>query len=132
MQSQTPAQGISLNRDFGDAKYFTVRCQCGNKDDDIEMFVELDREYGDITVSFNVISTTHWWEASKLDHHWLRNIWNAVAHRCKVTWDIWVHGRAEYQTYTVLDQQTALNFAAALQQSVQDIQEHKSYAKNRN
>jgi len=42
MKSQTPAEGILLRKDYGDAKIYTVTCQCCGSDCEHDVWVEAD------------------------------------------------------------------------------------------
>lgn len=138
MTPQKPAEGIALTRDFKDAKFFTVQCSCGNVDDAIDFWVELE-EYGEISVHTTTTQKTSWWddpfnqakshtydkEWQYYVNRWVRGILNGLSHRLKVTWSVWTRGYVEYSQTTSMSKQQALNYATALSQAVQDLEEFK-------
>lgn len=131
---QPPAEGIMLNCETKDSKFYTAFCECGNPDDSIEIQVEVD-EYGEIIVYFHVKSKTHFWEklyswqTHKIDNEFLflivnsfQSLLNGLYRRIKFTWDIWVLGYAQYQTTTILNKQRAINFAETLKTAIKDLE----------
>jgi hypothetical protein len=100
---QEPAQGILKTNDFGDSIWYHIRCSCGSDDCSHEVNVEAD----EIDVSVHIYANNHtkWWEKS----------------RWKQIWQILTKGYAEMQTTIVLDEQTAVNYAAALTNAVEDV-----------
>lgn len=130
-KAQSPAEGIVLDRKFDDCIFYTVKCQCGNVDDDIEFSVELDTDTNEIIVHTYLRSKTDYYSevfesyGCKLKNQWLCDIryWvvsfiNGLMRRIKITKDVWLHGYTWYYTTTVMNEQTALNYAEAIKNSV--------------
>lgn len=143
MEPQKPAEGILLQKDFGNSKFYTVRCSCGNPDDDIDFSVEAE-DWGEITVHTYTKQKTSWWEDPFTQNksynydrewqyhinYWLRGWLNGLAHRLKVTWSVWVKGYVEYSQTTILSKQQAVNYAATLNQAVKDLEEYRKKTKD--
>lgn len=110
MKYQLPAEGIMLNRDFGNSKFYTVTCNCGNTDDDITLEVEADE--------FNV--TVHVWTKVK-SNWWNESSLKRFLTRIKITWTLWTKGYVEMESWTLLTQQQALNFSETLTQAISDV-----------
>lgn len=111
MKPETPATGILKTRDFGDAMFYYVQCDCGNEDCAHTIEVEAD----DMHVQAHIYHTQHtkWWE---------KNRWKQI-------WQILTKGYAEMQTTIVLDEQTVLNYSEVLRQATQDV---KTFRDKRN
>jgi hypothetical protein len=103
MKAETPAQGILKTGDFGASIWYHVRCSCGSDDCSHEVNVEADEV--DVSVHIYANNHTKWWE---------RACWRQI-------WQILTKGYAEMQTTIVLDEQTAINYAAALTNAVEDV-----------
>jgi hypothetical protein len=103
MTPEKPAQGILKTGDFGDSIWYHVRCSCGSDDCSHEVNVEAD----EVEVSVHIYANNHtkWWE---------KNRWQQI-------WQILTKGYAEMQTTIVLEEQTAINYAAALTNAVEDV-----------
>lgn len=108
MKNETPAQGIMKTSEWGDSKWYHIRCSCGNDDCSHELNVEADDV--DISVHIYVNNHTKWWE---------KNRWQQI-------WQILTKGYAEMQTTVVLDEQTAVNYAAALTNAVDDVKVYRN------
>ena len=137
MKAQKPAEGIMLTHDFNDSKHYRIDCDCGNEDDHIEVSVCLD-EFDEIIIEFEATQKTDWWKrvskynVYKIDNPWLFSIVNSlqelvngIAHRLRVTRDVWFRGYVSYSSCTILSQQAALNFSSALSSAVNEIEKHK-------
>ena len=130
MKPETPAEGIMLTRNFPDAKFYTVECNCGNPDDSIDFVVELDST-GFITVVTSTKQKTHWWKDSApyLDntrHYRLKSFLNGLLHRLTVTWKIWTRGYVEYSQETIMTRQQALNYATVIQSAIAELESLKN------
>ena len=110
---QTPVEGILLHKDYGKCKFYKVPCECGNGDDEITFDVEAD-DYG-VTAHFYVKVKSNWWDSQT-------NAWTSFTKRVKQTWDLWVHGYVEYESWTLMSRQQTLNFAATLESAVKDVE----------
>lgn len=107
MLPEKPATGILKTGDYGDAIFYYVQCDCGNEDCSHTVEVEAD----DMHVQVNIYSNHHtkWWGKSR---------WRQI-------WEILTKGYAEMQTTIVLDEQTAINYAATLKSAVKDVKQFK-------
>ena len=107
MEAQKPAEGILKTNEWGDSKWYHVRCDCGNDDCSHEIEVEAD----DIHVQVHIYSNHHtkWWEKKR---------WGQI-------WQILTKGYAEMQTTIVLNEQTALNYAETLKAAIADVKQFK-------
>ena len=131
MEPQVPAEGILKMSDHGDSKFYHIACSCGNVDDAVTMEVEAD-ECG-VTVHFwNKVKTDWWNETWKkrydIDNEFLQDIhwhWigflNGFWDRLKLTWKIWTKGYLEKESWTILNEQQALNLSEVLKQSITDV-----------
>lgn len=114
MEAQSPAQGILINNDFGDSKFYTVVCSCGNPDDELRLEVEADE--------CNV--TVHIWNTVKT------NWWDKSANRFKLIWKLLTKGYLEYESWTLLNRQQALNFAETLKSAINDVEQFRNERKS--
>jgi hypothetical protein len=103
MKPQEPAIGILKTSEWGDSIWYHVRCSCGSDDCSHEVNVEADAH--DVSVHIYANNHTKWWQ---------RKRWSQI-------WQILTKGYAEMQTTIVLDEQTAINYAAALTKAVEDV-----------
>ncbi len=128
MEAQKPAEGIMLTRTFGDAIAYNVQCNCGNPDDELDLWVEVE-DVG-VTVHIYNKAKTNWWEEVwrkryniepqlAQDWHWAAvDLVNGLWIRLKLTWQVWTKGYLEYQSSTMLTEQQAYNLAATLKNAV--------------
>lgn len=127
MESQQPAEGIMITKDFQDAKFFKLACSCGNPDDEVAFIVELD-ETGEIILTTYTTPKTEWWKDpfNRLKSKWPGELWirqllNKLAHRIRVTWDVWTKGYVKYSQTTILSQQQAVNYASAIINAIEEL-----------
>jgi hypothetical protein len=138
MKAQTPAEGISLVKDFGDSKHYKVDCTCGNEDDAIRVWIALEEDMEELRIEFDVMHKTEWWkklaewETYKIKNSWLyaivntaQELINGIHHRLVVTKDVWVHGYVKYYSCTYMSKQQALNLSQTLVDAIADIEEKK-------
>jgi hypothetical protein len=137
LEPQLPAEGILTISDYGTSKIYKVDCTCGNEDDAITFEVDVD-DYYNITVNTWTVQKTSWWDdpfkqtesINKLDpysswwtiNYFVRAWLNSIAHRCKITWQVWTKGYVRYNSSTIMTRQQALNYAATLQQAVKECE----------
>ena len=103
MKTQLPAEGILLHKDYGDAKYYTVPCECYSTDCAHTVCVEA--EDTGITVTTYTQQKTKWWELN----------------RFKIIWRLLTRGYVEYEASIIMSRQQAINYAAVLQSASQDV-----------
>jgi hypothetical protein len=107
---QRPAQGISLDKDFGDAKVFNVECDCSSDDHAVKMWIEVqrDQDIPDVEVSFYVTT-------------WTKNFWNNWPARICAVYDILFKGVHKQEHHMLLNKQSALNFAEAIKDTIDEL-----------
>jgi hypothetical protein len=103
MNLQTPAEGILINRDYGDAKHYTLTCECCNTDCAHNVWIEA--EDTGVTVTTYTQQKTRWWSQSR---------WRTI-------WTLLTRGYVEYEASIIMTQQQALNYANVLSSAVQDV-----------
>lgn len=113
MTPQTPAQGILLHKDYGDAKYYTVSCECYSTDCAHTVCVEA--EDTGIVVTTYTQQKTKWWELN----------------RFRIIWRLLTKGYVEYEASIIMTEQQATNYANVLTQSVNDVKIFKQQRKSK-
>lgn len=112
MKAQKPAQGISLDKDFGDAKVFNVECDCSSDDHAVKMWIEVQRDHDipepDVEVSFYVTTWTPLWG------NWMK--------RLTAVYEILFKGVHKQEHHMLLNKQSAINFAAAIQNTIKEME----------
>jgi len=73
MQAQRPAEGVLLQRDFGDAKSYKVTCECGQDWHAHDLWVEAD-ETG-VTVGLDVTVKSNYWDETVAPSYAIDNPW---------------------------------------------------------
>ena len=114
MKAQTPAQGISIEKDFGDAKVFNIECDCSSDDHAVKMWIEVqrDEDIPDVEVSFYVTT-------------WTKNWWNDWPARLRAVYDILFKGVHKQEHHMLLNKQSALNFVEAIKKTVTEMEKKK-------
>ena len=110
MKAQTPASGISIERDFGDARVFNVECDCGSDEHAVKMWIEVqrDRDVPDVEVSFYVTT-------------WTKDFWKEWPARIRAVYDILFKGVHKQEHHMLLNKQSAINFAQAIKDTVEEL-----------
>ena len=110
MKAQTPASGISIERDFGDARVFNVECDCGSDDHAVKMWIEVqrDQDVPDVEVSFYVTT-------------WTKDFWKEWPARFRAVYDILFKGVHKQEHHMLLNKQSAINFAQAIKDTVEEL-----------
>jgi hypothetical protein len=103
MKAEKPAEGILKTGEWGDSKWYHIRCECGNEDCAHEVNIEAD-SFG-VQIHVYVKNHTKWWEKNRLQQ----------------IWQILTKGYAEMSTTIVLNEQTALNYAETLKSAIKDV-----------
>ena len=139
MKPQTPAEGILLRSDHGDAKWYTVPCSCGCGSDH-EVWIEADKDFG-ISIHTSTKQKTDFWTESVPKRYDIKNDWlqefdwfwkdlcNGLVTRIKLTWGIWVHGYLKYESTTIMSKQQALNYSEMLKQAIKDVENFRKAPK---
>ena len=104
MKAQQPAEGILLQRDYGDAKVYKVTCECGDSDHDHLLWVEA--EDGSVTVTTYTQQKTKWWDLNR---------WQKI-------WTLLTKGYIEYEASIIMTKQQALNYAGIINSAVVDVE----------
>ena len=104
MKTQTPAEGILLHKDYGDAKMYTLTCECCSTDCAHQVWVEAD-DHG-VTVTTYTQQKTKWWEFN----------------RFKIIWRLLTKGYVEYEASIIMTKQQAHNYAGVLESASQDVE----------
>lgn len=136
MIPQTPAEGILINHDYGNAKHYTVACDCTDSDHEHTIWIEAD-ETGVTVMTCTKQSTNDWSEAVKksynIDNWYLQRFdwfWkgliNSLIIKLKLTYEIWFRGYVEYQAALIMSEQSALNYAETLKKAINDVQEFRA------
>lgn len=124
-----------MTGDYGDSKFYKVVCGCGQPDHDLNFEVEAE----DIGVTVNTyvtVKTDYWSESLKkrydIDNPYLqeldwtlKDIWNGLVTRLKLTWSVWTKGYVQAETTIVMSEQQALNYAETLKSAIQDVKNFK-------
>lgn len=103
MKAQQPAEGILLHKDYGDARFYTVTCECCSTDCTHQVHVEAD-DIG-VTVTTYTQQKTRWWELS----------------RWRIIWRLLTKGYVEYEASIIMTEQQALNYARVLEKATVDV-----------
>lgn len=104
MKTQKPAEGVLIRKDFGDAKSYTVPCECCGSDCEHNVWVEAD-ETG-VSVTTYTQQKTKWWELS----------------RWQIIWRLLTKGYVEYEASIIMTRQQALNYAGILNSAIVDVE----------
>jgi hypothetical protein len=104
MTPQTPAEGILLHKEYGDAKHYTVPCECCSTDCVHNVWVEAD-DTG-VAVTTYTQQKTKWWELN----------------RWQIIWRLLTKGYVEYEASIIMTRQQAINYAAVLTSAVADVE----------
>ena len=114
MKTQKPAEGILLHRDYGDARMYTLTCECCDVDHAHQVWV--DAEETGITV------TTYTKQKSKF---WSMNRWQKI-------WTLLSKGYIEYEASIIMTEQQALNYAKTLESAIIDVETFRKQRKKPN
>ena len=103
MKAEKPAAGILKTGEFGNYKSYHIDCDCQSPECAHRVSIEAD----DMQVTVTVYLT-------------LRSKWYTM-NRWKQIWSILTQGFVDSDTTLVMDEQTALNYAATLKSAVKDV-----------
>lgn len=113
MEPQTPAQGILLQHDWGDAKTYMIECECTDPDHAHTLDVSADPDFG-VTVEIWTTAETPMWSKS----------------RWKLIWELLTKGTVKYNVALMMREQQALNYVHALQSAMKDVKKAKNETTN--
>ena len=111
MKAQTPAEGILLRKDWGDAKSYTVTCECCGSDCAHNVWIEAD-ETG-VTVNTYTEQKTNFWSMNR---------WQLI-------WKLLTTGYVKYEASIIMSEQQAVNYADTLKSAVKDVKTFKKPTK---
>ena len=112
MKAQTPAEGILLTHNWGDAMQYTVSCECGDGDHSHNIWVEA--EDSNVSVTIYTTEKTKWWEVN----------------RWKQIWTLLTKGYIEYEASIIMTEQQTLNYAETLKSAVESSKKFADSRKN--
>ena len=134
---QTPAEGIRLDYKSNDSVFYTVTCNCGNEDDNVEFSIDIDEDTKDILLhSYLKLKTDYYTQVfSECEYvhnpwlyelnYWVASFINGLTRRIKFTWNMWVHGYVEFHTYTILNEKRATNYAMSILDAIREFKKNK-------
>jgi hypothetical protein len=139
VKAEKPALGILKTNDFGNSKWYKVVCGCGQPDHELTVEVEAD-EMGVNVNTYATVKTDYWSESVKkrydIDNPYLqeldwtlKDIWNGLITRLKLTWAVWTKGYLKCETTTLMTKQQALNYAETLKEAIKDVEDFQKPAK---
>jgi hypothetical protein len=104
-----PSRNIMNTGRWQDSQSYRVACDCGDHRHDVTMWIELepDADIKSVTATFYVEGESPAW----------RTGWN----RWRAIWNLLWHGRHTVEHALILDQESAMNLARALEQSVRTL-----------
>ena len=113
MKPQKPAQGIMLDRNWGDARSYTIACDCGGREHYPQMWIEVgsesDVELQNVTVTFYVETTSPWYRLNR---------WRQI-------WTMLTRGYVRQESTLIRSKQAALNLSTVIRNSVAEMQQVK-------
>ena len=127
-QFEKPATGIMKLHEYPNAVWYDVACDCGSKDHFHSIWVMKDSETGLIEVNIATEATTDCWTKNlEYDYddrfYWIKSVVDEIITRSKLIWKILIHGYVKRESYVLLNQQQAVNYANALLESVRSMTE---------
>lgn len=136
MKAETPAEGILVHKDYGDAKVYTVTCECCSEEHTHNVWVEAE-ETGVTVTTYTEQKTDYWSEKLTprydIDNsiyeniHWFFvSLFNDWYRRFKLIWQILTKGYIKYEASIIMTEQQALNYAEALKSSISDVKEFRN------
>ena len=105
MRAEKPAEGIMKTGEFGSYKSYHVECKCGSPECAHKLAVEAD----DMEVTVTIFLTLR-------TKCYNMNRWEQI-------WSILTKGYVDSESTLVLNEQSALNYAATLKSAVKDVKE---------
>ncbi len=114
MKAERPALGISRSESWRDAEVYHVDCSCTDPDHALDMWIEVstDKDLPEVEVTFYVKTNFRYW--------W--NFWE----RAKLAASVLFGNGYEQHHSLLLKKQAAYNFAAALEASIEDLENANS------
>lgn len=123
---QTPAEGISQQKEWTDMKSYKIPCSC-SCDNDVTMMIEVN-DFNIVTNFYATTKTKYWYRRLDIDYNenWLllnfKLLFNDWYNRFDVAWKALTKGYVETQSDVILSPQQAVNFAETLKTAVKDYE----------
>jgi hypothetical protein len=114
LENQTPAEGILLHKDYGNAKYYTVSCECYSTDCAHTVCVEA--EDTGVVVTTYTQQKTKWWDLN----------------RWQIIWRLLTKGYVEYEASIIMTRQQAINYAGVLNSASKDVEAFRKQRQAKN
>lgn len=111
MKPEKPALGISRSNTWPVAQVYHVECSCTDPDHAVDAWIEIGTEediHDEIEVTFYV----------RTDFQ----DWRSFFKRIKLAWRVLTGRGYEQQHSLLLKKQAALNFGAAIEQAIEDLE----------
>ena len=108
IRPETPAEGILIRKDYGDAKSYTVPCECCGSSCEHNVWIEAD-ETG-VSVTTYTQQKTKWWELN----------------RWQIIWRLLTRGYVEYEATIIMSRQQALNYSETLKLAIKDVESFRN------
>lgn len=99
MKYQEPAKNILLQHEFDTSSFYKIDCNCNHEDDEVILEIGLDPKMKTTTI-----------------HHYTTQYIHSdnLKDKLRITWDLWVKGYVKYHQETLLNEQTAYNYAVTI------------------
>jgi hypothetical protein len=125
MEPQSPAVGILKRNDWGDSKWYVIPCTCGCEND-VKLTIEVDD--GHITSHFYSQTKTNYWynlmDVTYKENWFVLNakiLINDWYNRFSVARKALFNGYVETESYVLMDEQQAINFAHTIINATDDL-----------
>ena len=105
MNSQQPAEGILIHRDFGNTKLYQSVCQCF--DNDCNHYISVEADDTTVNVTISTEQKTNFWDKTRWFH----------------IWTLLTKGHIKQEGTIILSKQQAFNYSNVLQSAVKDVEE---------
>ena len=137
LKAEKPATGILKKHDFGDSIHYAVVCECCDPDDMIDFSLEIEADSWNVVLNAEFTPRIAYWDTlvsdcSSFKNPWLyrieysiRELLNSLYYRLKLTHEIWFKGYVKYNQTTMMNEQQALNYAATINQAIDDLRKFK-------
>ena len=114
MKAERPAMGISRSESWNDTDVYLVECSCTDPDHAVTTWIEIrpEEDIPEIEVNFYVKTNFRRWDK--------------IGERLKLIWGIIRGDGVEQYHSLLLKEQAALNFAAAIEASLEDLKVRKA------
>ena len=127
--SQEPMMGIMKTSDHDDFAHYRVACNCSDADHDLNISIELDEDFHEVTVHvYSEVKTAYWNRNFDYSHgtwyYSIADFANDAINRVKLAYQALVKGYVVMESYTLLNKDVALNLADALRSGVEKIEEN--------